>query len=566
MSNNNWTNKLSHNPHTRVPWAVKDRHIHHMYESLKNFPQEITGIAFDSRLVQFGNIFVCLQGSQVNGNDFIDEAIDNGAIAIVSDDPVHDTFVYGEEAYEKLKAIEKNTYTEQATPSHRNLPIIYHENARSALSFLSYAFYTHSDDRPLEHLYTIGITGTDGKSSTAYITYTALRELGVNAALISTVGIFIDGKEIINENQKTRLTTPDPPELFELIAQAQQCDSDVIILEITSHALKFDKVDAVVLDCAIFTSFSPDHQEFHESEDDYFRSKASITGLLRTNRSQAAFQVAEQSLDLRSGNLILNADDKKIVDLSKSAYMYETVGFHQDATTKITKTEEQLFQTKYQINHGAGDIDALTKLMGDFNLMNIGMAYEAITTFIYEDKQQKYQSDEKILQAIESCSNIPGRLEQIDDAPFNVIVDYAHTPDAFEKVLDTLAKYIKGRLIVVFGCAGERSKDRRYGLGRLAAEKANMSILTEEDSRSESIHDIVQDIENQMKESGAIEGDNYKIILDRKEAIEFALQYAAEDDFVLILGKGHEKSIESGGELIPWDDREITKKLIKELF
>ena len=548
MSNNNWTNKLSFAPEASGE----------LYEYLKDFPEEITGITFDSRLVKPGNIFVCLQGSHVNGNDFIDEAIDNGAIAIVSDDPANDTFVDDAEAYEKIKT----------ATVHRNIPIVYQKNARRALSHLSYAFYTHTDDRPLEHMYTIGITGTDGKTSTAYITYAALRELGVNAALICTVGIFIDGKEIINENQKTRLTTPDPPELFQLISQAQQCDSDVIILEITSHALKFDKVDAVVLDCAIFTSFSPDHQEFHESEDDYFSSKASIAGLLRGKDSQAAWQLVEQAVDRRTGNLILNADDKKIVDLSKRAYIYSTVGFHQDATTKITKTEEQLFHTKYQINHGAGDIDALTKLMGDFNLMNIGMAYEVILTFMNEVRKFHRLAGhyEEILQAIATCSNIPGRLEQIDGAPFNVIVDYAHTPDAFEKVLNTLAKYIKGRLIVVFGCAGERSKDRRYGLGRLAAEHASMSILTEEDSRSESIHDIVQDIENQMKESGAIEGDNYKIILDRKDAIEFALQYAVEDDCVLILGKGHEKSIESGGEFILWDDREITKKLIKELF
>jgi UDP-N-acetylmuramoyl-L-alanyl-D-glutamate--2,6-diaminopimelate ligase len=285
---------------------------------------------------------------------------------------------------------------------------------------------------------------------------------------------------------------------------------------------------------------------------------------MRKYDSQASSQFRPQ----KTGNLILNADNKKIADLSNAfndnallVHNASMVGFHQDATVKITKTEEQLFQTKYQINVF---LSAQTKLMGDFNLMNIGMAYEAIS--IYSSEVHRSFSSEEILQAIETCSNIPGRLEQIDGAPFNVIVDYAHTPDAFEKISNTLAKYIKGKLIVVFGCAGERSKDRRYGLGRLAAEKANMSILTEEDSRSESIHDIVQDIENQMKESGAIEGDNYKIILDRKEAIEFALQYATEDDFVLILGKGHEKSIESGGEIIPWDDREITKKLIKELF
>jgi UDP-N-acetylmuramoyl-L-alanyl-D-glutamate--2,6-diaminopimelate ligase len=147
-----------------------------------------------------------------------------------------------------------------------------------------------------------------------------------------------------------------------------------------------------------------------------------------------------------------------------------------------------------------------------------------------------------------------------------VIVDYAHTPDSFDKILDTVSGYIKGRLIVVFGCAGERSKERRFGLGKLAAEKADMSIITEEDSRSESIHDIVQDIENEMIKSGAIIGDDYKIILDRKEAIEYALKYAKEDDFVLILGKGHEKSIESSNSFLPWDDREIAKKLIKSLF
>ncbi|MDG1990257.1 MAG: UDP-N-acetylmuramoyl-L-alanyl-D-glutamate--2,6-diaminopimelate ligase [Dehalococcoidia bacterium] len=535
MSNNNWINRLSQGK----PAGQR------LLESLKDFPKEITGIAFDSRLVQPGNIFVCLQGTQVNSNKYIHQAENNGAALIVSDD----TELLDEGYFSNPFASDR-------------VPAIYTRKARTALSYLSWAFYDKSSFRA--DPFHIGITGTDGKSSTAYIIYTALRELGVNAALISTLGVFIDGKEIIDEDQKIRLTTPDPPELFQLIAQAKKSDSDVIILEITSHALQFDKVNPIDLDCAIFTSFSPDHQEFHEDEDDYFNAKTKIINLIRRYDSSASGKLSYR----KTGHLILNADNEKIAKLRSLVHNASTIGFNTAADVPIAKIEESLFQTRYQIGSYEFDEKGLfsgqTKLMGDFNLMNIGMAFEAITQFNHE--WNKDFSYEKILHAIETCFNIPGRLEQIDGAPFNVIVDYAHTPDAFEKVLNTLGKYIKDRLIVVFGCAGERSKDRRFGLGRLAAEQANMSILTEEDSRSESIHDIVQDIENQMKESGAIEGDNYKIILDRKEAIKFALEYAAEDDFVLILGKGHEKSIESGSEIIPWDDREITKKLIEDLF
>ena len=528
MSNNNWALKLS----------LTDLEL---YQYLKNFPEQITGICFDSRAVKPGNIFVCLQGTQANGNDFIDNAIENGAVLIVSDD---------------IYQLDTERFSINLI---KIVPTIYQKNTRRALSFLSDAFYDYLDDELSNHLYTIGITGTDGKSSTAYLIYTALRDLGVNAALISTLGIYIDGKEIINDYQKTRLTTPDPPELYKLMHKAKKSESDIIIIEITSHALKFDKIYPIELDSAIFTSFSQDHQEFHEDEDDYFNSKAKIINQIRKYESNASEQLQYR----KNGNLILNADNQKIARLSKNsdAHNYTTVGFNQDASIVISKIQERLFQTEYQINellHGH------TKLMGNFNLMNIGMSYDAIRIFS-EETNRKFLPDE-ILKAIETCTNIPGRLEQIDGAPFNVIVDYAHTPDAFEKLLKTISVYIKGRLILLFGCAGERSKERRFGLGRLAAERADMSILTEEDSRSEPIHDIVQDIENEMNKFGAIEGDDYKIILDRKEAIEYALQYANEDDFVLILGKGHEKSIELSNSFLPWDDREVTKKLIKVLF
>jgi UDP-N-acetylmuramoyl-L-alanyl-D-glutamate--2,6-diaminopimelate ligase len=528
MSNNNWAFKLS----------LTDPEL---YKYLKNFPEQITGISFDSRSVKPGNIFVCLQGTKANGNDFIDNAIDNGAVLLISDD---------------TSRLDAKLF---ASNFINNVPSVYQKNTRRALSCLSNAFYDYIDDQLSDHLYTIGITGTDGKSSTAYLIYTALRELGINAALISTLGIFINGKEIINDYQKTRLTTPDPPELYKLIHKAKKYKSDVMILEVTSHALKFDKIHPIELDSAIFTSFSPDHQEFHEDEDDYFNSKVKIINLIRKYESPASehFQYSKK------GNLILNADNQKISHLSEIEILHNciTVGFNQDASMVISKIDEQLFQTTYQINKS---LFGQTKLMGNFNLMNIGMAYEAIR--IFSEERHRNFSPNTIIKSIEACKIIPGRLEQIDGAPFTVIVDYAHTPDSFDKILDTVSGYIKGRLIVVFGCAGERSKERRFGLGKLAAEKADMSIITEEDSRSESIHDIVQDIENEMIKSGAIIGDDYKIILDRKEAIEYALKYAKEDDFVLILGKGHEKSIESSNSFLPWDDREIAKKLIKSLF
>jgi UDP-N-acetylmuramoyl-L-alanyl-D-glutamate--2,6-diaminopimelate ligase len=309
----------------------------------------------------------------------------------------------------------------------------------------------------------------------------------------------------------------------------------------TSHALKLDKVVPIKLDCAIFTSFSPDHQEFHDSEDDYFISKTKIIDLLKPN-----------------GHLIFNADNNKVSTLSKQVDLSIGIGFNDNADICIKKTEESLFYTEYLFKTKENDFIGSTQLMGDFNLMNIAMAFaSAVESGILPVQ---------IIDSIKKCDNVPGRLERINGAPFCIVVDYAHTPDAFKKIFSTLSSYISGKLIIVFGCAGERSKDRRYGLGRLAAEQANMSILTEEDSRSESIHDIVQDIESVMKESGATEGDNYKIILDRKEAIKFALEYADKDDFVLILGKGHEKSIESGGEIIPWDDRKITKELIDVIY
>ncbi len=496
---------------SKINW-LKD--IEHLFtkDQLNNFPINITGISFDSRLVKPGNIFVSFQGKNINSNNFIDDAIKKGALLIISDDQLQ-------------------------LETKRDIPVFYFENTRKILSIISNAFYNSSS----ENLYTIGITGTDGKSTTAFLLYSILKQLNIKVSLISTLGIYINDQEIFMEDSKIRLTTPDPPDLFELIDIAKKAGSTHIILEMTSHALKLDKVAPIKLDCAIFTSFSPDHQEFHDSEDDYFLSKTKIIDLLKPD-----------------GCLILNSDNNKVSSLSKQVNLSISVGFNNNADICIKKTQENLFHTEFLLKTKEYESIGSTQLMGDFNLMNIAMAFAAAI--------ESGVLPGQIIDSIKNCENVPGRLEKIDDAPFHVIVDYAHTPDAFKKILSTLSDYISGRIVVVFGCAGERSKDRRYGLGRLAAEQANMSILTEEDSRSESIHDIVQDIENQMKKFGATEGDNYTIILDRKEAIKFALEYAEEDDFVLILGKGHEKTIESGGKIIPWDDRKITKELIDTIF
>jgi len=496
---------------SKVNWI---KNIEHLFteDQLKKFPENITGIAFDSRLVKPGNIFVCYQGRNINSNEFIDDAIKKGAILIISDDQLQ-------------------------LQIHRDVAVFYIENTRNALSFLSDAFY----NSPSKDLYTIGITGTDGKSTTAFLIYSILKKLDFNVSLISTLGVYINGQEVSMDEDKTRLTTPDPPDLFYLIQTAQKAGSTHIILEMTSHALNLDKVNPIKLDCAIFTSFSPDHQEFHDTEDDYFTSKSKIINLLKPN-----------------GHLILNADNLKLSALSKQAGSSITVGFNPNADVSMKKMKESLFNVDYLLKTDEGDFSGSTQLMGDFNLMNIAMAYVSAL------KSGAVQS--KIIDAIKDCDNVPGRFERINGAPFHVIVDYAHTPDAFEKILNTLSSYITKRLIVVFGCAGERSKERRIGLGKLTAEKTDMSIITEEDSRSESIHDIVQDIENEMKKAGSTTGNDYEIILDRREAIKFSLQYAEKDDFVLILGKGHEKSIELNGEFIPWDDRKITNELINIIY
>ncbi len=488
--------------------------IKHLFtdNQLESFPEEVTGISFDSRSIKPGNIFVCYEGTNINSNQFIDDAIKNGAVLVISDDRLQ-------------------------LQSKKDIPVFYFKEARKILSYIASAFY----NSPSKNLYSIGITGTDGKSTTAYMIYSILRQLNINVTLISTLGIYINDQEILPVDNKIRLTTPDPPDLFQLINTAKESGSTHIILEMTSHALSLDKVAPIELDCAIFTSFSPDHQEFHDNEDEYFAAKSKIIDLLKPD-----------------GHLILNADNKKVFALSDHFNHSIGVGFDDVSDISIEKTKENLFHTDYLLKTDENNFVGSTELMGDFNLMNIGMAFIA--------SLQSNIPSSAIIDSIKNCNNIPGRFERIIGAPFQVIIDYAHTPDAFEKILNTLSRYIKGRLIIVFGCAGERSKERRYGLGKLTAERANMSIITEEDSRSESIHDIVQDIESAIKATGATEGDNYKIILDRKEAIKFALEYAEEDDFVLILGKGHEKSIESGGEIIPWDDRKITKELIDKIF
>jgi UDP-N-acetylmuramoyl-L-alanyl-D-glutamate--2,6-diaminopimelate ligase len=409
------------------------------------------------------------------------------------------------------------------------MPWIQVSDERKALAVVAGNFYDH----PTRSLHLVGITGTNGKTTTTYIVESILKAAGRPTAVMGTIEYRGPGFEFAAER-----TTPEAPDLEKLFRQVVDAGWQHAVMEVSSHAIQMQRVLELQFEVAVFTNLSRDHLDFHHDMDSYFRVKRKLFEGL--NRSQPRV-------------MVLNADDPRYGDL-RSIDPARVVSYGMQVASDIHPVRYQYGWegTNATFKTPTGELELHTALMGKSNLFNIGAAIGVGVALNVPAGA--------IVHGIESLSRVPGRFEPvIAGQAFRVIVDYAHTDDALEKVLASAREITQGRLIVVFGCGGDRDRTKRPLMGQVAANGSDYAIVTSDNPRAEEPMAIIKEIEEGMR------GGRYRIEVDRREAIRLALAEAKPGDTVLIAGKGHETYQTIGANSYPFDDRAIARELLDEL-
>ncbi|MDF2500758.1 MAG: murE 2 [Anaerosporomusa subterranea] len=481
-------------------------------ETRGNRSVTIENIAYDSRKVSPNSLFICLKGSSVDGHDFAAAAVEKGAVAILAEREVD-------------------------LPPHVTLIIT--ANVRLAMQNIVPYFF----DYPSREMRMIGITGTNGKTTTTYLIRSILQEAGYRVGLIGTIQTMI-GEQVL----PVKNTTPDVLDLQETLRKMAGAKLDYVVMEVSSHALSLGRVAGCEFDVGIFSNLTQDHLDFHQTFDNYIQAKAKLFDMLSQPDQNKQRKTAVINLDAVAADIML-----KHADCPTLTYAIE----NQDADLKASQIDITSKGANFVILGSFGEQRLSLKITGDFNVYN---AMAAIGAALAEDVPLA-----TIVRAIENASSVPGRFELVDAGqPFSVIVDYAHTPDGLENVLQTARRFAQRRVIVVFGCGGDRDRTKRPIMGRLAAKYAEVIIATSDNPRSEDPSAILREIEAGIRD--AIRPDAcYEVIVDRREAIAKALSAAQPDDVVVIAGKGHETYQVLKDKVIDFDDRAVVREIIREM-
>ena len=471
---------------------------------------EVCHITADSRTVQEGSLFICLVGATVDGHSFVEKAVQDGAVAVVVSKPV-------------------------TVPDH--VALIYVEDTRQALQAAVPFFY----DYPASKMRMIGVTGTNGKTTTTHIIAHLLRSQGYTVGVIGTVHILIDDQSYPIHN-----TTPDVADLQQILQQMVDAGVTHCIMEVSSHALALGRTAGVEYDTAVFTNLTQDHLDFHKTFDNYLAAKAKLF-----KQVSASYQVKEGK------GAVINVDDaygQSIVDVTTSPMItYSTEGKGSMNASDLTVTAKS---SKFTLNYDGKSYPISTKIAGMFNVYN---TLAAVGATLYEGL-----SMEEIVKGLATFTAVPGRFELIEEGQdFAVVVDYAHTPDGLENILQTAKKIVENRILVVFGCGGDRDATKRPIMGRIAAQFGDRVFVTSDNPRTEDPVQIVKDVEVGVRE-GLHDDVTYEVIVDRREAIHKAIAEATTGDVVIIAGKGHEDYQILKDETIHFDDREVAREALKE--
>ncbi len=497
-----------------------------------NTDPHITHITADSRQVEPGALFVAYRGVNTDSHRFIPDALSRGAAAIVCE-------VANQQGDNSQFTIHNSQFT-----IHNSLPIITVPNGREALAYLCAAWY----DYPARRLKMVGLTGTDGKTTTTNFLYQMLRA-SHHVSMISTVNAVI-GHQVLDTGLHT--TTPDAPDVQRYLAQMLAAGTEICLLEVTSHGLTHHRVAACEFDVAIVTNITHEHLDLHGSLDEYRAAKAQLFESLATSIDKGIPKTA-----------ILNCDDGSFEYLKKklagtgTRWLGYSLANHPQASLTAHDVVYRPDKTHFTVRSPNETFAVETKLVGDYNVSNC-LAAATAALEVFEVPSAEIQT------GVAALPGVPGRMERIDEGqPFMAIVDFAHTPNALRRSLTVARTLTSGRVIAVFGCAGLRDIEKRVMMGHIAAELADFTLITAEDPRTENLDAIIAATAEAMLADGAIEGQTFERVPDRGRAIHRAAQLAGPADLIIALGKGHEQSMCFGQIEYPWDDRQAIRSALR---
>lgn len=463
-------------------------------EIVGNKDIDITEIVINSNSAVKDCLFVCLTGGNFDGHNYLTQAEKYGAKAVI---------------------------VERKVDTHLTQIVV--ENARKALAIVSRAFYNYPD----KDIKLIGVIGTNGKTTTSHLIYKILKNADKKVGLIGTLGTYYDEKYY-----EPSLTTPDPIELFKILDDMRKCSIDIVVMEVSAHAIYWDKVYGMKFEMAIFTNFSLDHLDFFNDLDNYKQTKLKF---FKENNCKY---------------VVTNSDDqvgREIISLKKKVITYgldnpsDVFALDVNYSDRYSNFIINLFDCIYNVK---------LNLIGEFNVYNALASCTACALL--------GEKTESIIKGLETVKGVDGRLEKVLDNGVQVFIDYAHTPDGLEKALKTLKTVCKNRLICVFGCGGNRDVSKRKVMGEISGKLADFTVITSDNPRYEEPMDIICEIEKGV----LTVTKKYVIVQDRKEGIKYALNYAKKDDIVLIAGKGSEKYQEIFGIKKMYNDKDTVMEII----
>lgn len=475
-----------------------------------NLDIDINEIKSNSKEVQENDMFVAIKGFDINGHEHIKEAIGNGAKVILAQE-------------DEIDKIDLNEIPD-------NVVLILAKNTRYALAISACNFYKN----PSKKMKLIGVTGTKGKTTTTYMIRDILEKKGIKVGLIGTVASYVGDKKIANNEN----TTPESLKLQEIFSKMLEEKCEVVVMEVSSQSLKLDRVAGCDFDIGIFTNFAEDHisSKEHSNMEDYFNSKVKL------------FKMCKKGY--------INADDVYAITIPKLALecSYITYGIDNycDILAKDITVTNQYVDFKVKI----GDKNERIKVSipGRFSVYN-SLAAIAVA-------MQFGCTSDNIKEALESI-RVPGRSELVDNKlGLTIMIDYAHTPESLEKILSSVKIYTKGRVISVFGCGGDRDKNKRPMMGEVSGRVADYSIITSDNPRTENPDTIIKEVEEGIKKTNG----KYECIVDRKEAIKKAIKMANKKDIIVLAGKGHEQYQEINKKRYPFDENLIVNTIINEMI
>lgn len=462
-------------------------------EIFGNSDVEISGIAYDSRKVKPGYLFIAIKGFETDGHKYIDSAVKNGAAAVIGEDSVECGCTYVKVA-----------------------------DSRKAMALCGATYYGNPENK----LKIIGVTGTNGKTTTTYLIRQILMMKGVRCDLIGTNQIII-GNEVIESSR----TTPESLDLFEIFHQMAESGGEYVVMEVSSHSLELDRVYGVTFETALITNVTQDHLDFHKTMDNYAKAKAKLFTVSRSGAANA---------DDDYKNIIMkNADCKMLT--------YSIDGKADIKAQNLRMSERGVI---FDIEYNGETHEIRLGIPGKFSVYNaLGAICVCLNIGISISDIQK---------GLVLAKSVKGRIEVVHTpTPYTVIIDYAHTPDGLENIISAVRGFAKARVITVFGCGGNRDNTKRPKMGKIAEDLSDIAIVTSDNPRCENPGEIIKDILSGMTK------DNHIVVENRKDAIRKAMEIAQEKDIIILAGKGHETYQEIDHVKYDFDERTVVKEILE---